>query len=210
MIKVLLVEDQKIVLDGFRSLLTYQEKITVVGEAVDGETAIELVKNLPIDVALIDIEIPVINGLDLTKFIKENHPDIKVLILSMYQNPQYIRAAIDIGADGYMLKDRTDQEELMLAISEVYNGGIHFGQEIIKIDIEGRRGVHSTAKVNLTKREVEVLSWLNQGLTTPEIGEKLFIAHSTVDTHRKHLLKKFNVSNTILLLKKALEGGYLP
>ncbi|MEM6262899.1 MAG: response regulator transcription factor [Bacteroidota bacterium] len=211
MIKVFIVEDQKLVLDGLKSLLKYEENIRVVGEASDGEEAIKLIKETQIDVALVDIELPLLNGLEVTKFIKKNYPNVKVLIISMYKTPEYINTAIDFGADGYMLKDHTDKDEMIFAINEVKKGELYFGKEIIKIDIKGRRIASSkeNTKIKLTNREIEVLQHLSKGLSSQQIGEKLFIASSTVDTHRKHLLKKFGVSSTTYLVRKAMEGEYL-
>ena len=210
MINLILVEDQQIVLQGLTAILKYEENIQVVAKASNCEEAINKLGSSSIDVAIVDIELPDANGLELTKIIKETYPAIKVLILSMYRNPQYIKAAIDFGADGYMLKDNTDQEEMVLAIKEVANGGVHFGSEVTKIDIVARRESFATKtqEIKLTKREEEVMFLLADGLTTPQIAEELFITTNTVDTHRKHLLKKFDVKSTVLLIKKARELGF--
>ena len=211
MIHVLIVEDHKIVIDGIKSILLHENGICVEGEAIDGEMAIKFLENGRVDVALVDIEIPQKNGLELTRYIKENHPEAKVLILSMYKNSQYIDAAIKYGADGYMLKDNADQEELVLAIKELANGGIHFGDEVKNIQFNSQRGrgIDQEGRATLTAREKDVLQLILDGMTTIEIARKLHIASSTVETHRKHLLEKLRVPNVALLVRKAIEDGYL-
>lgn len=211
MIRILLAEDHKIVRDGIASLLTTDREIEVVAEAADGEEAKILLEEQKIDVAILDIEMPKLNGLQLTQFIKKHYPEIKVLILSMYKNPQYINAAINMEADGYILKDNADQEELILAIKEVAEGGIHFGSEVMNIQVIAQREGYKKGqeKAHLTNREKEVLELLSQGLTTQVISDRLFIGASTVETHRRHLLEKLDASNSVLLVRKAIEGGYL-
>lgn len=211
MIRVLIVEDQKIVLDGINSLLKNEENIEVVGLVSDGEEAKNSILNTLVDVALVDIEIPGLNGIELTQYIKDNQPEIKVVILSMHKHPEYIQAAIDKGADGYLLKDDTNHDEMVLAINEVADGNLYYSEVVTKINILGQRGnsKRSNQRAVLTPREKEVLKLLAEGQSAPKIGKKLHIAPSTVDTHRKHLLEKFEVANTILLVRKALEEGYL-
>ena len=211
MIKVLIVEDHQILADGIKSLLVHQEGIQVIGDAPDGKLAIEFLEEHEVDVALVDIEMPVLNGLDLTKKIKEVYSDTKVIILSMHKKAQYINAAIEFGADGYILKDNADKDEIVGAIKEVAKGGMHFGSEVVNIQFKSQREKLKWEKerVTLTKREKEVLNLVADGLTTEEISKRLFIATSTVDTHRKHLIEKMGVANSIQLVRKAGEEGYL-
>lgn len=209
MIRVLLVEDHPIVLDGVKSLLTYEDNIKVVGEAGDGYAALRILETQQVDVAIVDIEMPNMNGIELTRQIKKQYPDTSVLILSMYKNKQYINTAIEIGADGYLLKDEANQKELVWAIKEIAKGEIYFGAEVTKIQIQSRRGKPETEQPKLTKREVDVLKLIAEDLKTHEIADRLFVAPSTIETHRRHLIKKMGVKSSLGLVRKAIEGGYL-
>lgn len=211
MIRVLLAEDQQIVREGLKALLANDPNILVSCEAADGEVAKAMLTQHEVDVALLDIQMPKVNGLQVTQYIKQHHPTVKVLILSMHKKPEYINTAINMGADGYLLKGNADHGELIGAIKEVADGGIHFGSEITKIQVAAQREeyLHAQKRVRLTPREKEVLQLVASGLTSKAISEKLFVAETTVETHRRHLLEKLNVSNVVLLVRKAIEGGYL-
>lgn len=211
MIRVLFAEDHKLVRNGILSLLDTDQDIEVVAEAADGEEAKTLLMEQTVDVALLDIEMPKLNGLQLTQYIKKNYPAIKVLILSMYKNPQYINAAINKNADGYILKDSADQEELILAIKNVADGRIHFGNEVMNIQVMAQREDYKKGqeKIHLTRREKEVLELIADGMTTKAISSVLHIEDSTIETHRRNLLHKLKAKNSLQLVRKTIEGGYL-
>ena len=210
MTRVLLAEDTKIVMDGIKSILAKKpEKLKLVAEAADGQIAMELLKKKSIDVAILDIELPKVTGLQLTEHIKEHYPETKVLIISMYKKLQYIKAAIGKGAKGYILKDNSDEDELFSAIEKVMAGGVYFDDEVMKIYFDNEQGPSNPERAKLTRREKEILQLTYEGLSGPEMAEKLHIALSTIETHRRHLMEKMDVKNVVGLVKKAIEEGYL-
>ena len=210
MINILLAEDTQILMDGVKSIIAKKpEEFNLVAEAVNGEVAIELLKTTKIDVAILDIEMPKVTGLQLTEHIKKEHPEIKVLILSMYKKLQYINAAIDKGADGYILKDSTKKEELFEAIREVMDGGVHFDKEVMKLHVRGKQEKKNTERANLTPREKEILKLIVDGLKSQEMAVELHVAISTIETHRRNLMGKLDVKNVSSLVRKAIEEGYL-
>ncbi len=208
-IKVIIADDHQIVIDGLKSLLAQEENIEVVGEALNGEEVLDILKDLDVDVAILDIEMPLLSGIEVTKIIKENFPSMKVLILSMYNTEKFVHNVIEIGADGYILKNK-GKEELVLAIKYIMKGDEYFGREVEKTFRQSQKKKNDELKnVKLTKREIEVLRLIAIGDTTPIISDKLCIAHSTVETHRRNLIEKTNVrGGSKGLVKYAYENGY--
>ncbi len=213
MIRVLIADDHQIVRDGLKSLLSPETGIQVVAEAADGEEAKGLLSENEIDVALLDINMPKLNGLQVTEHINTHHPSVKVLILSMFKGAQYITSAINIQAKGYMLKDNVDREELIGAITMVANGGEHFGDEIMRIHRQAHQKAYmqnkDQEKASLTRRELEVLGLIADGLTSKKISTQLHIETSTVETHRRNLFTKLEAKNAVVLVRKAIQGGYI-
>ena len=209
-IKVIIADDHKIVIDGLKSLLQLEETIEVVGEAYDGKQVLDILKNQKVDIAVLDIEMPFLSGIELTRIIKKDFPQVKVLILSMYNTEKFVHNVIEIGADGYILKNK-GKEELVLAIKYIMDGDEYFGREVEKTYRMSQKKKYDEIKnVKLTKREIEVLKLTAAGDTTPIISEKLFIAHSTVETHRRNLIEKTGVrGGSKGLVKYAFEKGYM-
>lgn len=209
-IKVIIADDHKIVIDGLKSLLQLEETIEVVGEAYDGKQVLDILKNQKVDIAVLDIEMPFLSGIELTRIIKKDFPQVKVLILSMYNTEKFVHNVIEIGADGYILKNK-GKEELVLAIKYIMDGDEYFGREVEKTYRMSQKKKYDEIKnVKLTKREIEVLKLIAAGDTTPIISEKLFIAHSTVETHRRNLIEKTGVrGGSKGLVKYAFEKGYM-
>ena len=208
MIKVLLADDHQIVLDGLSMLLEMEDDIELVAGVLDGDLVLSTLTKNEIDVAILDIEMPIKGGIETAKIIREKYPNTKVLILTMYNREEFITQLIQIGVSGYILKNR-GKEELVSAIRKVYNGGEYFGDAVTKVIITGIREKKNSFKhsIQLTRREEEVLKLIAQGLSTPQISEKLFIANSTVDTHRRNLIDKLDVPNSKALMKYAIENG---
>lgn len=207
MSKILIADDQSIMLDGLEALLTRDIGIEVVATAQNGEEVLELLRQHPdIDVAVLDIEMPKLNGIETTKRIKQSHEGVSVLILSMYKQIQYILASQKAGADGYLLKD-TNKDELVYAIHEIAKGNIYFGQEVMATELRYKRA--RVQMPRLTQKEQEVLKLIVKGMTAQEVGENLNIASSTVETHRKHLKTKFQARNNVDLVRYALQYGYV-
>ena len=208
MIRILLADDHKMIIDGLQSMLASVEEIEVVGEAFTGTEVLKKVKQNQVDIILMDINMPELDGILTTQKVKKEYPETKVLILTMYNKPEFIRNLLEAGASGYILKN-TGREELLEAIKQISNGQNYFGREVTKTVMESLRGTPRNTTFNLTKREKEVLRLIVQECTTSEIADQLFISTHTVETHRKNLLSKLNVKNTAGLVKYALDNGYL-
>ncbi|MDW3194942.1 MAG: response regulator transcription factor [Cytophagales bacterium] len=209
MIKLLLADDHQIVLDGLSSLLSKERDMKIIDEVPDGELVLKVLATKQVDIVILDIEMPELDGIETTKAIKETYKTVKVLILSMYNDEEFIKQIIQIGASGYILKNR-GKEELVDAIRKIAEGGQFFGEAVTNVLIEGLRkpkNLQEKEEVILTRREKEVLGLISHGLTTPQIAEKLFIAHSTVETHRRNLIDKTNSSNTKALIRYAYKNG---
>jgi len=213
-IRVLLADDHTVVRQGLRALLAAEEDIEIVGEAENGRQAIQLVKKLLPDVAVIDIAMPVLNGLEATRQITRSVPATKVLILSSYSDDEYVQQLTEAGAAGYLVK-QTAANELIKAIREAQRGNAYFSPAIAKRlrdqCREGFGGGGSGKKRagHLTTREAEVLQLIAQEFSNGEIAEKLFISIRTVDTHRRNILEKLQVKNTAGLVKYAIEKALI-
>ena len=210
MINVLLADDHQIVLDGLSSLLDGEIDIHKVDEVTDGELVLKVLKVKPVDVVVLDIEMPNLDGLETTKVIKSKYPKIKILILTMYNEEGFIKQLVQANVDGYVLKER-GKEELVQAIKQVANGKQYFGEAVTKTLLEGIKKLKTgePEEVRLTRREKEVLQLIAEGLSTPQIAERLIIAHSTVETHRRNLIDKAGVPNSKALIRFAHKKGFV-
>ncbi|MBL7161702.1 MAG: response regulator transcription factor [Anaerolineales bacterium] len=206
-IRILLVDDHAILRDGIRSLLEKDTQLKVVGEAGDGRAAIEMTRKLQPDIVLMDVAMPLLNGLEATAQIKQSHPNSKVLILSMYDYESYIRQALAAGAAGYILKDACSQE-LIDAIHCVHQGEAVLSPAITRLVIEDylRWGEIRPAETSndLTGREREVLQLIAEGYTNKEIADILCIAIKTVQAHRANLMEKLDLHSKGDLIKYAI------
>lgn len=208
-IRILLVDDHQLILDGLRSLLEEREQILIAGEAKNGRDALHLLKLLEPDLLLMDIDMPVMNGIDALKEIRKIAPATKVIILSMHEEAGMIRNLMALGANGYLLKS-SSQEELLGAIHSVAKGLPYFSQGVTLSLLNtqpGKATVPNLQAEALTDRENEILKLISDGFSNKEIGAKLFISHRTVDTHRTNLMKKLNVSNIAGLISYAIKKG---
>ncbi len=213
-IKVLLAEDHTIVRKGIRSLLDDDKDIEVVDEAEDGREAIEKAEKLQPDVVVMDITMPGLNGLEATRQIKKHFPEIKVLILSMHANEEYIFQTLRAGASGYLIK-KAAPRDLILAIQAAKRGESFLSPSISRTVIE--EYIKKAEKTNeeegpferLTDREREVLQLIAEGYSNREIADKLYISTKTVETHRSHLMEKLNINNVADLTKYAIRKGLI-
>ena len=207
MIRVLIVDDHQVVLDGIQSMLDREEGIFVSGKAMSGPDAFEFLKYNPVNVALIDINMPGMDGIELCKAIRKKYPDIKVLALTTFNEVSFITNMMKSGASGYLLKNTT-KEELITAIKTIQKGEQFLAREVREKLISASLGEKGMSYIpKLTRREKEVLKLILEEFTTKEIAEKLFISTATVETHRLHLLNKLGVRNTAGLVKVAIEKG---
>lgn len=199
-IKVLLADDHAIVLDGLRAVLKNHERIEVCGEARNGEEVLKFVASNYVDVVVLDINMPVMDGINCARKLKQKYPHIFVIILTMYAQKSFIEEIVKIGVDGCLLKSNTGQE-LIHAIERVADGKSYYDM-IQSFVIEKEENF----QFKLSKREIEIIKLLAEGLTSMQIGEKLFIADHTVKTHRKNILRKTGAVNTSQLVQFALNN----
>lgn len=208
-ITIVIADDHKVVRDGLKSFLARIPDFVVIGEAENGEELLRLFEDMLPDVALVDISMPKMNGLEALKQLHESNPNVKILMLSMHEEPDYIMKAIQNGAKGYLLKN-TDERELENAIHAVASGGKYFNSVVSSIMIENlshKPQEKAHVEVNISSREKEVLQLVSEGLSNKMIGDKLHISVRTVETHRLNLLRKLEVNNSAELVKKALDIG---
>ena len=201
--KTFIVDDHYMVIEGIRSLLQNEKSIEWMGHAMNAASCLAFLnKQLP-DVILMDINLPDINGIDLCKEVKTKYPSVFIIGLSTFNQQSFIQKMMDNGASGYVLKNAT-QEELTSAIETVMKGKTYLSEEA-----SNTLRKDNGASIVLTRREKEVLELIADGMTNAEIAQKLFISVTTVDTHRKNLLSKFETKNTAALIKIAVSRGYL-
>lgn len=208
-IKVIIVDDHKIFLDGLRTVLEGAEQLNVIGEAESGDQLLELLKEAKPDILLLDINMPGKDGIELTKMLKISRPEIKILLLTMHNETGIIQKGLEAGIDGYVLKN-TDRYELIGAIETIMEGESYYSEKVTKTIMEGLKpqgqGSYANA-VKLTKREKDVLKLIAEEFTTSEMAEKLMISQHTIESHRKNLLSKLNVRNTAGLVRYAVKNG---
>ena len=196
--RVFIVDDHYMVIEGIRSLLQNEKGIEWTGHAMNADSCMAFLRQQQPDVILMDINLPDKSGIDLCKDVKAKYPGIFIVGLSTFNQQSFIQRMMDNGASGYVLKNAT-QEELMEAITTVLKGKTFLSEEASL----SLRKTEAAGKPVLTRREKEVLELIAEGLTNGEIAEKLFVSVTTVDTHRKNLLAKFDAKNTAELVKLA-------
>lgn len=203
---ILLADDHHILLDGLRFMLRQELGLDEVIIAKTVEEALLVVKSRPIDLVISDISIPEIGGIAFAKLLKTDFPQIRIIFLSMHEEPHLVKDALATGVEGYVLK-KNSHLDLLLAIEEVMKGGLFFSPEINKILINRLR-FPEDEKV-LTEREREILKLIFEEFSNKEIGEKLFISERTVETHRKNIYQKTKTTTIVGLLKFALENNLI-
>jgi DNA-binding NarL/FixJ family response regulator len=208
MIRVLITDDHEMIRNGLSSLIRGESDIHVVETAEDGMQAVDICKKRDIDVALMDVMMPVLNGVEATKRIKETCPNTKVLAVTINDEPRFIKEVLTAGASGYILK-HSSKDEILKAIRDVANNKQHFGADVLtKISSEFAH-LEKDDSPMLTKKESEVLKLIAQEYTNQEIAEKLGCGIRTVDTHKRNLIRKLEVKNVVGLVKYALKIGVI-
>jgi len=207
MTRILLADDHPIVVEGLKNLLKEEDSIQIVGEAFDGNAVLLQLGEEEIDLVILDIEMPGKDGIEVSKIIKAQYPDVSILILSHHSKLEFINHMLQLGVEGYMLKKSTPKD-LLYAIKEIAKGDIYFHDEVLKKHIHNLQKPVTQEKVRLTKREIEILKLIADDHTTAEISAKLYIAESTVETHRRHLIKKTQVNSSLGLVRYAIRNGY--
>jgi two-component system response regulator NreC len=210
--KVLLVDDHAILREGLRMVLDAQPQIKVVGEAGDGRQAVELAEKLRPDVVVMDIAMPSLNGLDATRQIKKRWPEIRVVILTMHENQQYLMQIVKAGATGAVLK-RSAGTELLTAIRAAALGQSYFSPSIASMMLDDYRVRLNDEGIDnpeiLTEREREVLQLVAEGKNNHEIADSLFLSIKTVQTHRAHIMEKLDLHDRTDLVKYAIRTGMI-
>ncbi len=209
-IKIIIADDHKLFRDGIKSLLTSEKDFQVIADVSNGEELLQVLKALSPDIIITDISMPLLSGIEATRFIAENYPDIPVLILSMYNSDDFIMDAIRSGAKGYLPKD-VSPTELVEAIRAI-SGGVEFfsstiSQKAFRMFLTQNRvksGLSSNKLPVLTDREIEIVKLVAEGFLNKEVAEKLNISIRTVDTHKTHIMQKLKLKSTIDMVKYAI------
>lgn len=216
MIHVLIADDHKMFVDGIDSILKNEEDITVVDRCYDGPSIFKVLDQHPIDVILLDVNLPGMNGIEVAERLVKSHPQIKILALSMYNEESFVSEILRKGAMGYILKN-TGRTELVDGIRTVMTGTSYFSkdvtQTIMKSLMKSRKGESEKKKSHfipkLSRREKEVLKLIVSEHTTQEIADKIHISQKTVESHRANLLSKLNARNSAGLVRIAMENNLL-
>jgi DNA-binding NarL/FixJ family response regulator len=212
-IRVLIADDHGLMREGVKALLTATEDIDVVGEAEDGDEAVREARRLDPDVALMDVAMPGLGGLEATLVIRKEKPDVKILVLTQYDDREYVSRFLKAGASGYVLK-KAAAAELVAAIRAVYRGGLVLDPEIARDVLRDQGREASTDRAedpyeSLTDREKQVLKLVAEGNSNKEIAETLGITVKTAMAHREHLMGKLGVHNRTELIRFALRRGVI-
>lgn len=213
-IKVLIADDHTMFVDGIDSILDGLEDIKVVGRCYDGKSTIDFVNHHEIDIVLLDVNLPDMSGIEVSKTLLERDADTKILAISMFNEESFVSEILNNGAKGYILKN-TGREELLRAIRTVYNGDTYFSNEVTETIMKGlmkkRKSSSKSADFypKISRREKQVLRLIIDEHTTQEIADKLFISLKTVESHRSSLLAKVNARNTAGLVRIAIENNLL-
>ncbi|MEQ9425329.1 MAG: response regulator transcription factor [Cyclobacteriaceae bacterium] len=207
-IKILIADDHQIIIDGIKSIIEGEGHLELTGQAHTGIEVLEFLRRNKIDLAILDINMPELDGVETTRVIRDKYPDIKILILTMYNKAEFVKNMAEAGAHGFILKN-TGRDEMLMAIELLMEGKTYYGQEVTKTLLDSYKKDKNTVEVKLTTRELDVLQLLADGLTTPEIAEKLFISTHTVESHRKNLLSKTGEKTSAGLVRYALDNGLL-
>lgn len=207
-VKIIIADDHEVIIDGLIALLATEKDLQVVGRANNGNQLLEIIKNKPVDLIILDIDMPEMNGVEAAKKLKEKYPDVKILVLTMFNTPDFIANLLRHGVDGYILKN-SRKRELLKAIRSVRSGRSFYAPEVTEIMMNSFRQEKNNNKdtVQLTPREKEIIRLISEEYTSREIGEKLFISFHTVERHRKNIIAKLGVKNVAGLVKYAIMNG---
>lgn len=208
-IKLLIADDHEILASGMSSILSKNKELSILGTVSNGQEVLDYLAKNEVNVVIMDLNMPILNGIEATEIIKKNFPATKVLILSMFDREGYIQNALDVGVDGYVLKN-VNEDEIVTAVKRIMEGKTYFSQDVTaKMAMKMRVYGESEGGVKLTDTERKILQYLSEGDTSGEISDKLDLASNTIASYRKLLLQKFEAKNVSHMVKMAYEKGYL-
>lgn len=205
-IKVFIADDHATLSDGLMAMISAVPGFTVMGKAADGEELLEKLRHKTVDVLLLDINMPRLNGLEVLPMLRERYPQLGIIMLSINNTRSHITRANQLGASGYLTKG-SDQQEILTAIRAVAEGGKYYSQEVTRTIMELREPSRGNAPVELTARERSIICLITKELTSREIGERLQISPHTVERHRKNIFNKLGVRNVVGLVNYAHKHG---
>ena len=210
--RIVLADDHVLIRHGIKNIIAKEEQLQIVGEVGDGEELLSYLKNDLPELVILDISMPKINGVDLTRILKKSYPSVKILMLTMHKNKQFFYQAMSAGADGYLIKSDSD-DELLLAINKIRNGRTYISPYLVDdfTDdvLKAYRNEEVTTFTGLTRREKQILSMVVEGHTSKVMAAKLNLSPRTIDHHRSNLLKKFKMKNSVDLVNYAVRNGYV-
>lgn len=201
-IRAIIVDDHQMLRDGLKHIITEIGYISLIGEASNGKEFLDLLDISVPDLVLMDINMPVMDGIEATRIAKERFPDLKILVLTMYSEEQYYHSMVELGVNGFILK-HSGYEELERAIQAILSGNHYFSQDLL-INVLKQKSTPST--IQLSKREQQILMLICKGFSNNEIAEKLFLSPRTIEGHRSELMNKTHTSNSIGLVIYAIKN----
>lgn len=209
MINIVLADDHQIIIDGISNLLTEEADIDIVAECNNGQEVLDCLKKSKPHLVLLDLDMPIMNGLECAQKARENYPDVKIAILTMHEEKALIQKFIALGVQGYFLKT-IKKKELIHAIRTIADGEEYFPSAVTKALVSSEKEMidvtQSPLLGNLTSRELEIIKLVAQGSTNKEIGDQLHISPRTADTHRSNLMRKLNLKNVADLVRFAFQN----
>lgn len=209
-IKILIVDDHQLIINGIKVMIESVEDFQIIGECNDGNSAVELVNKLQPNVIIMDISMPGISGIEATKLILKNNPEIKILALTQHEESEYVLQLLNAGGFGYLLKN-SRKEEFIEAIYSVSKGVKYFSKKISNLLLNNLLETNATenstvrTKITLTKREREITQKIAEEMSNQQIAEQLNISLRTVETHRRNIMQKLNVKNAVSLVRYAVQ-----
>jgi DNA-binding NarL/FixJ family response regulator len=212
MIKILLAEDFEILRQSLKALLDKIDLVSVVADVGDGKAAVEVCQSQLVDIVLLDVQMPEMDGIEVARFLKTNHPHIKIIILTMHDEYEFIKPLFELGVDGYLLKN-TDQNELLKAISIVNAGGNYYTPESKDKYIQGgakaEKQRQEISARDLSKREIQIIKMIAEGLSTDDMSDQLNLSTHTISSHRKNIYRKTGFKNPVDVTRFAIKIGLI-
>lgn len=209
-IKVLVADDHQLFVDGVKLILKKHPDVQVVAEAGDGASLLSLLKETAVDLVITDLSMPGMKGIELVKAIKQKHPQVKLLVVTMHNDQEIISEILQAEAEGYILKN-SGKTEMLEAVDDLMNGKTHYDKEVLHLLVQKIKKEKQTVTKTkpLTERELQILSLIVKEFTSKEIAEQLGISKQTVDTHRMHIMEKTGAQTLVGLIKYALSSNII-